>query len=178
MFKRKFLVFSASLLLIMLVITACAPARRPDINDNDNNRPQQQTRFIPRQPAPVPNPVSPRTAQDDVPNTSYMNRTRKISDRIEDLKEVETAACIITGNTALVGIQFDEQYKGTKTDAIKEKVEKAAKAADARVNNVVVTAEPDTLSRIQSILRDVGQGRPISGFTEEINELINRVQPK
>ncbi len=64
------------------------------------------------------------------------------------------------------------------TDAIKTEVEKKAKEADDRITRVVVTADPDMVSRIQDIFKDIGNGKPISGFTEELNEMVNRIAPK
>ena len=51
------------------------------------------------------------------------------------------SSCVITGNTAMVGIQFNKQHKGDLTDAI-EAGRKRVKDADNRINRVVVTADP------------------------------------
>ena len=78
----------------------------------------------------------------------------------------------------MIGIQFNDQYKGKLTDRIKEKVEERARDTDRRINRVVVTAEPDVVSRLEEMFREIGKGRPISGFTDELNEMINRINPK
>ena len=49
--------------------------------------------------------------------------------------------------------------------------------ADSTIRNVVVTADPDIVSRIEEMWRDIRGGKPISGFTSEINELLNRIKP-
>jgi len=101
-----------------------------------------------------------------------------VADAAAKQKEVQSAACIITGNTAMVGLQFNDQYKGRLTDSIKKQVEKKVKDADNRISRVVVTADPDLVSRIEEIFKEIGNGRPISGFTKELNEMINRINPK
>jgi YhcN/YlaJ family sporulation lipoprotein len=78
----------------------------------------------------------------------------------------------------MVGLQFNDQYKGRLTDSIKKQVEKKVKDADNRISRVVVTADPDLVSRIEEIFKEIGNGRPISGFTKELNEMINRINPK
>jgi YhcN/YlaJ family sporulation lipoprotein len=78
----------------------------------------------------------------------------------------------------MIGVQFNKQFKGKMTDAIKADVEKKAKQADNRITRVVVTADPDMVSRIKGIFKDIGNGKPISGFTDELNEMMNRITPK
>jgi len=107
-----------------------------------------------------------------------MDRARRIADKVADLKEIRSATCIISGTTAIIGVQFDQQYKGKITDEIKKKIDQVVKKTDTRINRVAVTADPDLVSRIQDIFKDIGQGKPLSGFVKEINELLNRIQPK
>src|SRR5699024_10330252 len=46
------------------------------------------------------------------------DEAEKISNEVADLKEIDSATCVITGDTAMVGVQFDDQYKGELTDDI------------------------------------------------------------
>ncbi|HHU49511.1 MAG: YhcN/YlaJ family sporulation lipoprotein [Caldicoprobacterales bacterium] len=110
--------------------------------------------------------------------TDMQDRAQRIADAAARQKEVQSASCVITGNTAMVGLQFNKQYKGKLTNAIKRQVEKRIKDTDDRINRVVVTADPDMVSRIEEIFEEIGNGRPISGFTKELNEMINRINPK
>jgi YhcN/YlaJ family sporulation lipoprotein len=113
-----------------------------------------------------------------VDNRAYVNRARRIADNVAKLKEVESATCVISDNTAVVGVQFSKQYKGKMTNEIKNKIDKNVKATDVRIKRVAVTADPDLITRLQDIIKDIGAGKPISGFTKEVNELLNRIQPK
>jgi len=113
-----------------------------------------------------------------VDNRQYVDRARRIADNVADLNEIQSATCVISGNTAIIGVQFSEQYKGKMTDEIKKKIDQVVKRTDTRINRVAVTADPDMVSRIQDIFRDIGRGRPLSAFVKEINELLNRIQPK
>lgn len=179
--KQKF-ILSLVLIFIMLFVVSCTMRRPADPNPNDN----RQTRFTPRfSPNPRRSPIprrpigpnaspSPRTNR----NGDMTDRAEEIADAVADEKEIESATCIITGDTAMIGVQFDDQYKGELTDKIKKKVEEVAKRADKDIDRVVVTADPDIVSRIEDIFEDIGEGRPLSGFAREINELLNRIQPK
>ena len=192
--KRHYLFSVLAFILVMMFVVSCAPVRRPGTNVPSPTPGTRQTRGVPRTtpnqplvPSPTPGPVTPNTVT--TPNPTGNNRTgtnvgdmenraERIADAAAEQKEIESAACVITGNTAMVGVQFNEQYKGKLTDAIKSQVENKVKDADNRITRVVVTADPDLVSRIEDIFKDIGNGKPISGFTKELNEMINRINPQ
>lgn len=203
--KTKILAFFLCIVLVVALAAACGQMQQTeDRNNRDNNTttPQgEQTRVAPRTTRPrtvVPMPGENRNVRDTAPGDNngtninanlgnndrddddddYTERVENIAERAAELKEIESATCVITGNTALVGVQFNDQYKGGVTDRIKEKVERVCKDEDPEIDRVIVTADPDVFARIEDILRDIGEGRPVSGFAEEIEELINRIQPK
>jgi YhcN/YlaJ family sporulation lipoprotein len=198
--KRHYLLSVLAIVLALMLVVSCAPARRPGDNVPQLTPGTRQTRFVPRNAPNQPPMTSPGPMNQDrrnIGDTDNLNRDRtrdnrtigttdtNMQDRAEEIanaaakqKEVESAACVITGNTAMVGLQFDDQYKGDLTDAIKKQVEKRVKNADKRITRVVVTADPDMVSRLEEIFEDIGKGRPISGFTEELNEMINRINPR
>jgi len=112
-----------------------------------------------------------------VDNRRYAQRARTIADRVAGLAEVERATCIINRETAMIGVQFRNQYKGRLTDRIKRRIEDTAMAADPRIRRVVVTSDPDIVARIRDVFENVGRGRPLSGLKREIDEIFNRIQP-
>lgn len=198
--RRQLLISGFALLLILLFVVSCAPARRP--GEVPPEGVPRQTRYFPRMtprrpgPAPVPAPgpapaprqgmPTPRRAPGPegtprrTPGTGgdMTTRAEEIATMVAREDEIESATCVITGNTALVGVQFDDQYRGQLTDNIKQKIDRSVKQEDERINRVVVTADPDLVTRIETMFREVGRGRPITGFTREMQEMINRVQPR
>ena len=189
--KTKYYLFSIlAIMITMMLVVSCAPARRPGTTRAPGSTPgTRQTRVVPRNapnrpivsatPGPVtPNPATPNATPRDNNAGDTQSRAREIADAAARQRDVKSATCVLTGNTAMIGVQFNEQLKGKMTDAIKTEVEKKAKEADDRITRVVVTADPDMVSRIQDIFKDIGNGKPISGFTEELNEMVNRIAPK
>lgn len=196
--KRKhYLITSLALILIMLLVVSCAPARRPGQYAPTPMPVPRQTRFTPTRVVPVPSPgpitvprrvPSPSTT---VPNTTVPSpgttvapqgnmqvRADKIAKDVAKLKEIQSATCVITGNTALVGVQFSKQYQGKLTDKIKKDVDKKVRALDTAITRVEVTADPDLVTRIKDIFKSTKAGKPVSGFTKQINEIINRIKPR
>ena len=205
--KKRSLVFSVlAMLLIALLVTSCTVERTPENPTTPGNN--RQTRFLPRTSPMAPDNYRPNVTpgqgmQGPMTNnnrntgnnryivnnntarpgtnqmgTDMQDRAEKLADVAAKQKEVESASCLITGNTAMVGLQFNNQYKGKLTDSIKKQVDKRVREADKRIDKVVVTADPDMVSRIEEIFQDIGKGRPISGFTDELKEMINRINPK
>ena len=119
-----------ALIFVLMFAVSCAPARRPNTNMPSPTPGTRQTRMVPgtttaprtRVPNVSPGPVAPNTV---VPNTTTgpnttgtgtgMNggdmteRAKKIADVAARQKEVQSATCVITGNTAMVGLQFNER---------------------------------------------------------------------
>ncbi|KNF09865.1 putative sporulation lipoprotein YhcN/YlaJ [Gottschalkia purinilytica] len=117
------------------------------------------------------------TDRDRVNNNSMLERSDRIAKKVAELNEVNSATTAITGNTALVGVNLKNNTEGTITSDIKNKVQATVKEADPAITNVVVTADADLIERIENVGRDVRNGKPISGLTQEIEEIIRRVTP-
>ncbi|NMA95086.1 MAG: YhcN/YlaJ family sporulation lipoprotein, partial [Clostridiales bacterium] len=41
-----------------------------------------------------------------------------------------------------------------------------------------VTADPDLFDRLGSLVNKIGEGEPLKGLRDEIDEIINRIKPK
>lgn len=155
------------LLILAFAVIGCTPTRRP---------------------APTPQPPAPRTATPPrtvtppaTPDTDANNmiaRSQHIADKVAAMSEVEKAAVVITGNTALVGVTIEGATEGKLSDQVKKNIETTVKASDKAIDNVVVTADPDLFDRIRIMMSDIAKGKPLSGFAKEINEMINRITPK
>lgn len=164
--------------MIILVITSCAPAKRMT-------------------PLPIPrvttlNPVIPKPVL--TPSaTPYVNklnketfdkttkdltkRAQKISTEICKINTIKSATTIITGNTALIGIQLKPNSEG-KANEVKSIIDKKVKNSDKLIKKVVVTIDPSLYKRIENIGNSISQGKPLSGFIKELTEIINRIMPK
>lgn len=104
-------------------------------------------------------------------------RADRIADKVEELDQVNNATVVITENTVLVGIDMDRETKGELSADIKEEVEDAVQSVDRQIDRVAVTADPDIFTRIENVANNIGEGRPLSGFGQEIEEIIRRIIP-
>lgn len=204
--KRTWILLTVSLIIGTLVLGGCSSKdmRNPDTTPTPNQTrtvpsPTRVTPPITPTPSqtrtvPTPTKVTPKTQTPGNTNMSGTttrpntinkstttgetgNRAKQIAKDIAQEKDIQSASCVVTGDTALVGLQFEKQYKGDVTDTIKKSVEKRIKNYEPTIKKVVVTADPDLLSRIKTMATDIGNGKPLSGFTTEIEEIIRRINP-
>jgi YhcN/YlaJ family sporulation lipoprotein len=113
-------------------------------------------------------------------NNNFNNVSRKaeqIAEKIERLNNIDEAYVLISGNTAIVGVDMDRNVQGQITNDLKARIENIVKDTANNIKNVSVTADPDLLTRIEKMAEDIANGRPITGFAEQFQEILRRIAP-
>lgn len=180
--NKKMLLTICIVFLATFIAIGCTPAKRPvptptptpNQQTIDRNRTTTDIN-APRTDNMVPNE---RNIGTEPARTDDMTaRADRIAEEVNKIKDVKSASVLITERTALVGVKLTSETKGEVNTEIKREVERAVERVDKDIERVSVTANPDLLTRIENITRDVGQGRPLSGFGKEIEEIIRRITP-
>ncbi|MGC4375499.1 YhcN/YlaJ family sporulation lipoprotein [Fictibacillus sp. Mic-4] len=96
---------------------------------------------------------------------------------VSGIPGVNDATAIVLGRYAVVGIDVDKNFDKSRVGSIKYTVAEALKK-DPYGANAVVTADPDTVQRLKNMGRDIQKGRPVSGITKELAEIIGRLMPQ
>jgi YhcN/YlaJ family sporulation lipoprotein len=104
-------------------------------------------------------------------------RASRVATNVARIPEVNKATVVISGTTALVGVDMKAKVQGTHEKDVKKKIEKAVKDTDKSITRVYVTADPDLYKRIDNIARGISEGRPVSEFAKQISEIIKRITP-
>lgn len=142
----------------------------------DNNRPIVDNRNMDNR--DLDNRDLDNRTMDNRTTTDNMNsRADRIIREVEDIRDVRRATVVITDRTALVGVDLTSGTKGEVNSAIRDQIEDAVKRVDRDINRVSITADPDLFTRIGNMARDIGRGRPLSGFGTEIEEIMRRITP-
>ncbi|QUH20964.1 YhcN/YlaJ family sporulation lipoprotein [Alkaliphilus sp. B6464] len=193
--NKNMLLVICIVLLVSIASIGCRPAERPVPRTAPNQQTIDRNRTTTGTNLPNTNEMAPgnrmapennrmttdnRIATDNrttTDNRVLSDRADKIVKEVTKLKDVKSATVVITDSTALVGINLTSGTKGNLNAQIKKEVEDAVKKADRNIDRVSVTADPDLFTRIGNIARDIGQGRPISGFATEVEEIIRRITP-
>lgn len=67
----------------------------------------------------------------------------------------------------------DEVY-----DQLKDRIAKQVQSMNPKVNNVYVSTNPDFVDRTNEFMQQVQEGRPVRGFIEEFNTMVQRIFPE
>ena len=162
MFAKK-TVFFVSVFALMFCLAGCMSA-----GDEDKNA-------VTAAPTQQPTATAAATAQ---PAAFDWNRESKnVEAAIVQLSEIKEARVAINGDTALVGVRFDDAYKGEMTDRIREMIAGVVQKADPNIKTVAVTAEENDVNSIFDMAERVasGAGEVFDDFTDDIKKIVNNV---
>jgi len=122
-------------------------------------------------------------AQNVTPYASPINRAdaATVASHLEALATsingVKGANCVVFGKYAIVGIDVDPKMERSRVGTVKYAVAEAFRK-DPYGINALVTADVDMAQRLREIRYDIGQGRPVAGFAEELADIVGRLVPQ
>lgn len=119
--------------------------------------------------------ASPATSPDASTQPDSAIDTTKMTSEVEKLSEVKKAVVAAMGDTALVGLEFDDAYQGTLTARITEMVTERIKAADSSIDKVHVTADQVLIEEIGTFSAE-GTGAKDAN-KENFDALTKKIEP-
>ncbi|SFE09691.1 sporulation lipoprotein, YhcN/YlaJ family [Paenibacillus algorifonticola] len=110
-----------------------------------------------------------------------LKTNKEVADHLENLAKgvhgVNNAHCVVLGKTAVVGIDIDSKLDRSRVGTIKYSVAEAFHK-DPYGMNAVVTADMDISQRLKEMGADIQRGKPVTGFAEEMADIISRIVPQ
>ena len=100
------------------------------------------------------------------------NGAADIEKAIARISEVADARVVVTNSTALVGVKFDNAYKGQITERIREMVAAEVLKADPNIQTVAVTASEDDVKKVYELSEQIRSGRTADELSAEINSIV------
>ena len=95
-----------------------------------------------------------------------------IEKAIGRISEISDARVVVTNSTALVGVKFDNAYKGEITERIREMVAAEVLRADPSIQTVAVTASEDDVNKVYALSEQIRAGRNADELSAEINAIV------
>lgn len=185
--KRHITLISCLLGLALMVLAGCGNQNDTPAPDNNNTtNPQNMTTPAPENDAQngtadnngTTDDVNNKGTDDLTDNADMSQRAEKIAKAIvDDVEDVEDAHVIISEHAAYAAVKIKADDAKGEAEAVKEAVIKSAKEADKDLTDVYVSESPDIFTRLEEMGDDIGEGKPISGFVEELENLFTRVTP-
>ncbi|MBR2796334.1 MAG: YhcN/YlaJ family sporulation lipoprotein [Clostridia bacterium] len=102
----------------------------------------------------------------------WANGAADIEKAIARISEVSDARVVVTNSTALVGVKFDNAYKGEITERIREMVAAEVLRADPNIQTVAVTASEDDVNKVYELSEQIRSGRTADELSAEINAIV------
>jgi len=102
----------------------------------------------------------------------WANGAADIEKAIARISEVSDARVVVTNSTALVGVKFDNAYKGEITERIREMVAAEVLRADPNIQTVAVTASEDDVNKVYELSEQIRSGRTADELSAQINAIV------
>ncbi|MFA5536556.1 MAG: YhcN/YlaJ family sporulation lipoprotein [Bacillota bacterium] len=146
--------------LVTFSLMGCTPTRKP----------------VPPGPQPPSqNQVTP--APNNAGDADLKQRADKIADNVNKIQGVEKSHVVLSENTAYIGLDLEKDAEGNLVDKVKKEAEAEAKKTDSKLKNIMVTTDTDSVERIKKVAEGVKEGKPLSSFGKELEEIGRRLKP-
>ena len=146
---------------VILIIAAACLALAACMNNGGTNA----------QPTPGPTANYAPNATDGS-GAQNGNGAADIEKAIGRISEISDARVVVTNSTALVGVKFDNAYKGEITERIREMVAAEVLRADPSIQTVAVTASEDDVNKVYALSEQIRAGRNADELSAEINAIV------
>ncbi len=119
-----------------------------------------------------------RMGSDTMDSNALHQRAEKIADAIvKDVDAVKDARVIISDTMAYVSVSITETADSNTSKTLKEDIGQVVKKTDTAIEDVYVMEDADTFTRMKEMVNDIADGKPVSGFMEELKTMFTRVMP-
>lgn len=173
--RARRILFICISLLIVIAITGCRAAQKKPYS----TKTPTPTTPAPRETTPKTTPV-PMTQTKPLPTKT--EEVAKLQDKLakeaKKVPGVDDAWVVLSGKTALVGIQLDSDLpRGGQADAagVKNDVRARVRQADSRLTGVAVATDAGTVSQLRKVAEGMRAGKPATTFSRDINDLVSKL---
>ena len=187
--KKKFFVLSTALLVVScLFLAGCSSDQNQQNTPSDNNQTpstQNSTNMSPDNNGMNSGMNGMNNADNTTrmgngatDNNSLHERAEKIADAVvNDIDAVKDARVIISDKMAYVSVSITETADANTAKTLKEDIGQVVKKTDSSIEDVYVMEDADTFTRMKEMVDDIADGRPVSGFVDELDNMFTRVMP-
>ena len=102
----------------------------------------------------------------------WANNAADIEKAIGGISEISESRVVVTNSTALVGVKFDNAYKGQMTERIREMVAAEVMKADPTIQTVAVTSDEADVQKVYQLSDQIRAGRTADELSQDINAIV------
>ena len=156
--RKLILIMMVLMLGACLLLEGCSTAKKP-------YTPTPQTVKKPQITTPAPTTTNA---------TVVANRSAAEANKVSG---VNKATAVITGKTMYIGLDLNANLGKDKVAEVEETVLSQVKKMEPSYT-IMVTSDVDTVTRIKKVSQGVVQGKPISSFSQELQDIGSRIKPR
>ena len=157
--SRKLIITMMVLMLsACLLLVGCTSAKKPVT-------PTPQTTKQPQVTTPAPTNTN---------TTQIANRSAEEANKVDGVNQ---ATAVITGKTMYIGLDVDANLGKDKVAKVEETVLSRIKKMEPNYT-IMVASDADTVTRIKNVAQGIAQGKPISSFNKEFQDIDSRITPR
>ena len=189
--KKKFFALSIALLCVScLLFSGCGsndPPERPSGSQTDNQTGTDRTEDS--NDINGNNMSSTDNNRDETANPTgntgnaamdgdMHKRAEKIADAVtREIAQVKDSRVVISEHMAYVSVEIDKTADASESMNLKDEISRVTKKTDSNITTVYVMEDADTFTRMKEIGDDIADGKPVSGFLKELENMFVRVTP-
>ena len=102
----------------------------------------------------------------------WANNASRIEQAIARVSESRESRVVVANTTALVGVKFDNVYKGQLTERIREMVAAEVMKADPSIQTVAVTSDAGDVQKVYQLSDQIRAGRTADELSQDINAIV------
>ena len=166
-----------------LLMTACMDntamdmaTQTPQATQNMTNAPVITTAPAQTNPMQDMNPSAAPAAAGVTSMSDAMKMAEKIEEELERLSEVDDAQVALAGTTAVVALEFDDQYQSGLDQRLKDIVSERVKGVVKDIEDVIITEEPELFTRIEDLGDKLDANGAMDDLKTELDAIIQKIK--
>lgn len=187
--RCKRLIPMIALVLMTVVLNGCASnadtLASPGPTINSTQMPGKELVDDAKEMLPSMAPDASSSPDTDIPVGSQgltsLEEIRAASEQMEEaidmLSEVDDAAVVAIGKQALVGIEFDSQYRGPLDERVQKMILARIQTINKSVDKIYVSDAKEQYQAIEQLSEDVEKADSLTAVTEKFNALAQKLKP-
>jgi len=128
----------------------------------------------------TPTPQTTKKTENTTPaptTTNAQQVAKRCAAEANKVSGVNEATAVITGKTMYIGLDLNNNLSKSKVEEVEKTVLNRVKEMEPSYK-IMVSSDADTVTRIKNVAQGVVQGKPISSFSKELQEIDSRITPK
>ena len=102
--------------------------------------------------------------------------SKKANDAAVKISEIGTCVTAIIGDSCVVGVTFDPQYKGELTDRIRDMVATRIQSLAPSIERVAVTSDPEIAAQIGNIAERISKTDALAELAGELDAVMGKIR--